>query len=134
MVLVRVHSVGSAGRLSLEQDDFILESSSRSITLVEHVLFRKTGSHFCGTCSKRGGRGRVREEPAPAKSHVNDFLGIRMESSAEHDRELKCPVLLKHFHRHAAAVTAHLDVNAGLVELQIAQHHLVQERRQAGIA
>jgi hypothetical protein len=28
MVLVRVHSVGWAGRLSLEQDDFIFESSS----------------------------------------------------------------------------------------------------------
>jgi hypothetical protein len=29
----------------LEQDDFVFESSSRSIALFEHVLFRKTGSH-----------------------------------------------------------------------------------------
>ena len=53
---------------------------------------------------------------------------------AEDDRELKRPALLKHFHRHAAAMPAHLDIDAGLVELQIAQHHLVQERRQAGVA
>jgi acyl transferase domain-containing protein/acyl carrier protein len=32
-------------------DDFIFESSSRLSSLFEHVLFRKTGSHFCGTCS-----------------------------------------------------------------------------------
>src|SRR5271165_6814783 len=36
---------------ALERDDFIFESSSRFITLFEHVLFRKTGSRFCGTCS-----------------------------------------------------------------------------------
>ena len=28
-------------------------STSRPTSLFEHVLFRKTGSHFCGTCSKR---------------------------------------------------------------------------------
>src|ERR1700675_660465 len=29
----------------------ILRIVIRSISLFEHVLFRKTGSHFCGTCS-----------------------------------------------------------------------------------
>ena len=47
--------------------------------------------------------------------------------SAEYHRELKRTALLKHFHRHAAAVATHFEVDAGAIELQVAQHHLVEK-------
>jgi len=37
-------------RPALKRDDFFFESSSRSMLLSEHDLFRKTGTHFSGSC------------------------------------------------------------------------------------
>src|SRR5271166_2276801 len=56
------------------------ESSSCSITLFEHVLFRKTGSHFCGTCSSRWKTGLLQVCPgrsAVARGHI--ILGFSFE-------------------------------------------------------
>src|SRR5271166_1183525 len=56
------------------------ESSSCSITLFEHVLFRKTGSHFCGTCSSRWKTGLLQVCPgrsAVARGYI--ILGFSFE-------------------------------------------------------
>src|SRR5262245_10640027 len=57
----------------------------------------------------------------------------RIGSSAEHGRNLDVPAPLENFHRDFVGVTAYLEVHAGLLELQVSQHQLVQKSRQAGV-
>src|SRR5262249_38073170 len=70
--------------------------------------------------------------PQPPHIVVAPFQGIR--SLAEHDRNLNLSSPLEHFHGDLVGVTAYLQVDAGLLELQVAQHQFVQERRQTRVA
>src|SRR5262245_45972034 len=54
--------------------------------------------------------------------------------SAVDDRDLELPAPLQDLHRYVVGVAAHLEVDARLLELKIAQHHLVQERGQVRVA
>src|SRR5262249_51412420 len=54
--------------------------------------------------------------------------------SAEYNRDLHLSSPLEDFDRHFVGVTAHLEVDARLLELQIAQRQFIQERRQARVA
>ena len=58
---------GQRAEADLEQDDFAFESPSCSSSLFEHVLFRKTGSHFCGTCSSSGSAACSMSKAKPPK-------------------------------------------------------------------
>src|SRR3954464_11187364 len=53
--------------------------------------------------------------------------------AAEDDRDLDIAAPLENFDRDVVGVAAHLEVDARVLEVQIAQHHFVQERRQARI-
>src|ERR1700687_2087571 len=57
----------------------------------------------------------------------------RIRRPAEHHRDLDLSAPFENFHRHFVGVPAHLEIDARPLELQIAQHDLVQERRQARI-
>src|SRR5919204_5036614 len=72
-------------------------------------------------------------KPSEFGSNILDgaFSGIR--GAAEHNCHLHAAAPLEDFHRDFVGMTPHLEVDAGLLELQIAQHQLVQERRQARI-
>ena len=54
--------------------------------------------------------------------------------SAVDDRDLDLSAPLQDLDGYVVGVAAHLEVDARLPELQIAQHNLVQERGQARIA
>src|SRR6478672_8204071 len=53
--------------------------------------------------------------------------------AAEDDRDLDIAAPLENFDRDVVGVAAHLEVDARVLEVQVAQHHFVQERRQARI-
>src|SRR6266481_195610 len=57
----------------------------------------------------------------------------RDQQSSEYDRDLGLSAPAQDFQRDLAAMAAEIDVDARLIELQVAQHDLVQERRQARI-
>src|SRR5262245_3606567 len=87
---------------------------------------------------------RARKRRSPMRTlayagHRNQAVTARAPTSprlqsAEDDRDLYLPPPLEDFDRHLISVTAHLEVDARLLELQIAQHQLVYKRRQARIA
>lgn len=79
--------------------------------------------------SKAAGTEAIR---VPRSNIVDEaFGGIR--GAAEDNCYLDASSPLEDFHRDFVGMTPHLEVDAGLLELQIAQHQLVQKRRQARI-
>jgi hypothetical protein len=56
------------------------------------------------------------------------------KSVRQHDRHLDLAARAQHLQRYLIAVAANPKIDAGRAKLQIAQHHLVEERRQARIA
>ena len=51
----------------------------------------------------------------------------------QHDRHLDLAARSQHLERHFLAVTAYSEVDARRTELQVAEHHLVEEFRQARV-
>src|SRR5215471_20184826 len=90
-------------------------------------------THECPRRPSAVGDRRIRSPPQSSRPCAGSnlipaaFGGIR--GSAKHHRDLNSSAPLENFHRNFVDVTAHLEVDAGLLELQIAQHQLVQERR-----
>src|SRR5438067_11250959 len=102
--------------------------ASRSSRVIDRrIRSRRQSSLAARSAGPQWQRGRGNRSRPSSKSNILDeaFGGIR--GAAEHNCHLRAAAPLEDFHRDFVGMTPHLKVDAGLLELQMAQHQLVQE-------